>query len=192
MIELDRYDIFKERKKSLKELSIDDSDPENIQYMTDSEIKAIDFDKVKDFYESNLELIGGVASSVDAISHTQDSIVFIEFKNGNMKNEKAKVKVKIRDSLLIFGDITDKTISYTREKVEFVLVYNEDKNPLPNQYTRDIPFSPSRMFISKQIAQLGKTEFVLFDLEKFKKLYFKDVHTYSQEEFKEYAMKLIE
>ena len=34
--------------------------------------------------------------------------------------------------------------------------------------------------------KLLKKEFIRFDLEKFKKLYFYDVHTYSKEEFEEY------
>ena len=102
-------------------------------------------------------------ASVDAISCTEDDIAFIEFKNGAVNNR--NVKDKIRDSLLIFCDITKKNIEYTRRKAEFVLVYNEAKNPLPNQYTKSIIQSaPSRTFISKYLAQKGKNEFILFDL----------------------------
>lgn len=183
MINLDDYPLFL-IKSSLRELSRDASDENNIQYMTASEAQAIDFDGVKERYEHDLGLIGEHASSVDAILTTPESIVFIEFKNGNMKAEKAKVKTKLRDSLLIFGDITEKTITYTRQKVDYILVYNEQKNPLPNQLTRHVEQDvPSRRFIAKHIAQKGKQEFILYDLERFKKLYFREVHTYTQHEF---------
>lgn len=192
MIELDKYDIFRKNKRSLKELSKDNSVPANIQYMTTSEVQAIDFDRVKSIYEDNLGLKGDHASSVDAISQTQDKIIFIEFKNGKMKSEIRKVKEKLRDSVLLFGDIVEKTISYTRENAEFVLVYNEEKNPLPNQLTKGIvQEAPSRTAISKMLAQKGKQEFILYDLERYKKLYFKDIHTYTEEEFEEYARNLL-
>jgi len=190
MINLNNYELFQKRA-TLKELSKDTTDPNNTQYMTNSGKNAIDFDKVKETYESRLGLTGKHASSVDAITHTSDSIVFIEFKNGNMKNEKAKVKEKLRDSLLVFGGITDKTISYAREKIDYVLVYNEHKNPLPNQLTRDIvQESPSRTAIAKHIAQKGKEEFILFDLERFKRLYFREVHTFTETEFESFTEKL--
>lgn len=44
MIKLDDYDIFRENKKSLRELSKDDSDPNDVQYMTDVPMDAVDFD----------------------------------------------------------------------------------------------------------------------------------------------------
>ena len=43
------------------------------------------------------------------------------------KVEKPKVKSKIKDSLLIFGEITDSTIADTRKEIEFILVYNEER-----------------------------------------------------------------
>lgn len=186
MINLDEYEIF-QLKDSLKELSKDTTDSSHVQYMTNSDRVAVDFDRVKERYENKLGLCNEHASSVDAILCTKESIVFIEFKNGRMKNEKTKVKEKLRDSLLIFGAITERTIQYTREKVDFILVYNETKNPLPNQLTRGrVQDSDSRTAIAKHIAQKAGEEFVLFDLEKFKKLYFRRVHTFTETEFEHY------
>ena len=132
MISLNDYELFR-TQKSLKELSIDDSDADNIQYMTNSQLSAVDFDIAKRTYVNSLGLSEEQADSVDALLQTNDSIAFIEFKNGKMNNEKRKVKDKIKDSLLLFSAITGKTISYTRQKADFVLVYNVEKNPLPNQ-----------------------------------------------------------
>ena len=65
------------------------------------------------------------AASVDALVVKGDVIVFIEFKNGKVNNR--NVKDKIRDSLLIFNDITEKNLTYTRNKAELIVVYNEER-----------------------------------------------------------------
>ncbi len=45
---------------------------------------------------------------------------------------------------MIFCDITKKDASYTRSNIDFVLVYNESANPLPNQISKGfIQDSPS-------------------------------------------------
>lgn len=102
MIEWKKYKIFKENVSTLKEISKDDSDPKNIQYMTESMNPAINFDDVKTQYANNLELSEEVVSSVDGIFESSECLIFVEFKNGKMQGEKSKVKDKIRDSLLMF------------------------------------------------------------------------------------------
>ncbi|WP_107839677.1 hypothetical protein [Metasolibacillus meyeri] len=133
MINIEDFPIFQNNLLSLKELSKDDGDKNNIIYMTNSEVLAVDFDQVKTQYTNELGLSEEVASSCDAITYHANHITFVEFKNGNMKNAKANVKSKIKDSLLIFCDITNTKIIDTREKVDFILVYNQEKNPASNQ-----------------------------------------------------------
>lgn len=189
MIDWKKYRIFGDNISNLKEISKDDSDIENIEYMTDSLKEAVNFDKVKTIYTNELKLSEENASSVDGIFEVSDRLIFIEFKNGNMKNQKRSVKDKIRDSLLIFCDITEKQVKDTREELEFILVYNIEKNPIPNQLINkeiEVQESMSRVNIAKYFTGKAKKEFIRFDLEKFKKLYFYDVHTYSKEEFEEY------
>ena len=187
MIDWKSYKIFTDNISNLKELSIDDSDKDNIHYMTDSLKEAVDFDTVKASYANDLDLSEECASSVDGIFKNSNNLVFVEFKNGNMKGEKRKVKDKIRDSLLIFGHITGVHIADTREWLEFVLVYNIEKNPMPNQVQREsVRESYSRVEIAKHFSKKAKEEFIRFGLERFKTLYFKEVHTYSEEEFEEY------
>jgi len=189
MIDWKKYRIFGDNISTLKEISKDDSDAENIEYMTDSLKEAIDFDAVKTTYTNELKLSEENASSVDGIFEVADHLFFIEFKNGNMKNQKRSVKDKIRDSLLIFCDITGKQVKDTREELEFILVYNIEKNPIPNQLVKketELQESMSRINIAKYFSGKGKKEFIRFDLEKFKELYFYDIHTYSKEEFEKY------
>lgn len=192
MINLDDCDLFRENKDTLKELSKDDHDEREqstIEYMTESDFRAVDFDEVKKIYANGLGHSENDLNSVDGLAHTDTELVFIEFKNGKVENK--NVKDKIRDSLLIFCDKTGTNISYTRQNMDFILVYNEQKNRLPNQYTKGMmQRSDSRSFITKRFVQLAREEIVLFGLERFKSLYFKDVHTYTQEEFEEYIPKL--
>lgn len=193
MIDWKKYKIFSDNASNLKEISKDDSDKENIHYMTESLKEAVDFDAVKTNYANVLKLSEECASSVDGLFEATECLVFIEFKNGKMKGEKQKVKEKVRDSLLIFCDITGKHIADTREWSEFILVYNIDKNPMPNQVKKEaVQESYSRVEIAKHFSNKAKKEFIRFDLEKFKTLYFKEVHTYSEDEFQDYLKKRVE
>lgn len=93
--------------------------------------------------------------------------------------------------MLIFCDIINKDISFTRNNIVFILVYNGEKNPLPNQIKKQVSDeSSSRVEIGRHIAQKAKKEFILFDLERFQTLYFKKVHTYTTEQFEEYLKTL--
>lgn len=192
MIDLDTYEIFRVNKTTLKETSKDASERESVQYMTDSPIEVVDFDKVKRHYANHLHLSEECAASVDALVKTEENLLMIEFKNGKVNNR--NVKDKVRDSLLFFCDITGKNISYTRENLEFIVVYNQEKNPLPNQLkkqtARTIQDSPSREAIGKYFLKKGNEEFIRFDLERYKRLYFREVHTYSPEEFDEYMKEI--
>lgn len=187
MNDLLSYDVFSQNISNIKDVSKDDSNPKNIIYMSESLKEVIDFDQVKTLYTNDLGLSEEVANSFDALALDDEFFAFIEFKNGKMKNEKQSVKNKIRDSLLIFCDITKKDISFTRNNMVFILVYNGDKNPLPNQLQDE---SSSRVGIGRHMAQKAKKEFVLFDLKRFERLYFKKVHTYTTEQFKEYLKTL--
>ena len=193
MINLDDYDLFRDNKGTLKELSKDDSGNQTSTpvYMTESNLLAVDFDEVKRLYTNAQGHSEDHAFSVDALSHTDTEVTFIEFKNGKVNNK--NVKDKIRDSLLMFCDITKTTLCDTRQYVDFILVYNEGRNPLPNQVTRGfVQPSESRLSIAQTLAKLGKQEFVGFDLERFKGLYFKNVHTYTQEQFEAFIPSLRE
>lgn len=192
MINLDEYPLFRDNKDTLKELSKDDhddNDVSSIEYMTESDFCAVDFDKVKQVYANSFGHSEDDVFSVDGLSHTDTELVFIEFKNGKVNNK--NVNDKIRDRLLVFCDVTDTNVSYTRQNMDFILVYNENKNPPPNQVTKGIvQDSKSRLSIAQCLAHLGKKEFLRFGLERFEKLYFKAVHTYSQGEFEKFIPKL--
>ena len=188
MINTSDYELLNIKKISLRDASFD---PSNDEYMTNSDIEVINFDTVKTLYTNKLNLSEEVAKSFDALLLEPQQPIFIEFKNGKMKNEKNAVKNKIRDSLLMFCDITKTDISFTRENMDFILVYNEEKNPLPNQLKQEttkpnVSEMTNRVKIGEFFASKASVEFILFDLERFQKLYFRKVKTLTQSQFEEY------
>lgn len=185
MIDILKYDIFSNNLSALKELSKDTSDKNDIKYMTESSLEAVNFDHVKTEYVNNLGLSEELARSIDALAFINNETVFIEFKNGNMQNEKQSIKHKVKDSLLILCDIIKSNISYTRHEINFILVYNKEKNSRSHKES-------SKAMISNHIMEQANAEKIKFGLEVFKDIYFKEVHTYSEAEFEEYLCKNVE
>ena len=189
------YDV--KFKTTLMEASEDDK---NGEYMTQSTEKVIDFDKVKEEYIKNIHPKVTPASN-DVLMKIDDKIYFIEFKNGNItKKEIYNVKRKIFESLLIFSDITGETISFTRENVNYILVYNGEKS---KKYIEHIIEERQKCNLNKleddeiqesvafdeftsQMAKLANYHMDIFGLDKqFSKMYFKSVKTYDIDEFNE-------
>lgn len=184
MINLIDYGIFKNHVCTLKDTSFD---TENSEYMIDSTIDVVNFDGVKTEYANKLDHSNEDAASVDAIVCTKDRIFFIEFKNGLITDKQRKqLKYKVQDSLLIFGDIVGITVSNTRKFLEFILVYNKEKNPVSHQKLKAMGKEPSRTSIGKYISELAGEEFIQFGLGRYKSLYFKNVHTYTVKEFQKF------
>ncbi len=180
MINIKEFPIFTRSICSLKETSKDENDS-TIEYLSESLAKVINFDKVKQEYTSELEHSEDGAKSVDAISLCGEDLYFIEFKNGKIETaERKNIRQKISDSLLLFCDITKKNISYTRNNINFILVYNYEKN---KNKCKNIQPSLSREKIIKTLSSKSKQDIIYFDLEKVKSLYFKEVFTYTIEEF---------
>ena len=191
MINVQNYIEFKDCMSTLKEASKDDNDKNNIRYMINDTRDVVDFDMVKTKYANKLGLSEEVAKSADALYDGKNKDVFIEFKNGNMANQKSAVRDKVRNSLLLFGDITGRSISYTRNSAEFVLVYNEKKNTDIKRVKKSfVQNSESRDKIAGVVHRYAKEEFVRFGMEIFKGLFFRDVHTYTVKEFSEYLFKV--
>lgn len=88
---------------------------------------------------------------------------------------------KIYDSLLIFNDIVGENISFCRKNLYFILVYNEGKNSCESD--RVGQQDSSKAIISKYVHNKAKKKFVRFGLDRFEKIYFKEVFTYTEYEF---------
>lgn len=185
MTNANEIEIFNRNISTFKSTSQDDNDG-NIFYMTESTIAVINFDNVKNDYIRGMQL-SNIPCSNDALYiGTEETLTFVEFKNGIMKREKIyDVYYKIYDSLLILGDILNKSISYYREHLNFILVYNEEKNPdCKDIGTSEVQEAPSKIAIGRYfIERKAKKKFIRFGLDRFEKIYFKEVFTYNEIEF---------
>lgn len=200
MIDIYEHAFFQNCKCTLKETSKNDAKKDDIKYMTESTLPAINFDKAKENYIKDMKLSSTPLSN-DALLLINGELIFIEFKDGYMKNEIYKVKRKIFESLLIVLDVFDKTIKYSRDHISYILVYNEQVNEkYINSIIEDRKMEDAKKLeknevlestafnlLSKTISNYANYHMDIFGLEKqFKKLYFKDVHTYSKEEFENF------
>ena len=166
-------------EKTLEETSCD-----NDQCMTNSQIKVICFDDfVRKEYCPKRKLIGALSSN-DVLYCYEDKYVFIEFKNGKLiknNDEIRKLEKKNIDSIFILLDLTKDNFDELTEKTDYILVAN---------------FSNSERNDKKLLDNLLKTvkieERLRAGLRNFKGYCFKNVHTYSKEEFEEKFVKKME
>lgn len=192
MLQLNRYKIFNANVDTLHNLSVDNSTPPREEFVTGSQLLAVDFDHVKDEYTRNLHITNESSDSVDALINIRGVSTFVEFRNGKIV-EKKKIRNKARDSLLILCDIANKHIGYTRQYMNFILVYNAAKNPMTTDERQMIsedyglePGNGSLEYICRQLTKLSNKKFVRFGLELLQTMYFKDVYTFTKKEFEVY------
>lgn len=185
MIDLDKENLFLESMDTLKNTSAVDAHKE---YLSNSNLNVINFDKVKDSYCSILKYYSKAKlHSNDAlyIDKSKSKFIFIEFKNGKLEGKGLKdVQLKISESLLMFNDIINENLSFDRENVNYILVYNKEKN---------LVFEAQRTSsLSKFNNLLAKNAGKRFCINGFDRYFyfFHDVKTINQEEFKEIELKL--
>lgn len=143
--------ILKNSTDTLENISYDNI---NDEYITNSQKIAIDFDEVKNLYNSENSDTFELKSN-DALYIDKNNIhYFIEFKNGNLlsitKNNnqnnilyvntkydiKQKLQLKIYDSWFILSDIEyssrikyiSNMFSFSKNHIVYILVYNFKKN----------------------------------------------------------------
>ena len=194
MIDLSSYTIFSSNLATLQSTSLDDT---NGQTMTNSQRLVTNFDHVKNAYIRS-HSFGDSLKSVDALfTDNGGNLVFVEFKNGFLsKAEQYSLFKKLYDSILILLDITSESFPSIRNQLKFVLVYNSTANASNKdpdllhkmEFTNGI--SPSYDYIAKSISSLARTEYICFGLKPFYQYCFKEVHTYTPEEFDNYLKTL--
>lgn len=170
---------YENYKSTLKEISKDTSSKTSPVFMVDFYDEVIDYDKfIEDYFLYSHCECKGPPPSVDGLCKIDDTWCFIEFKNGKInQKEKRGIHSKIGHSLLILLKNENIQISETCEDILFILVYNEEKNS-------GTILSPSEKYMKKFILDRANKQIIRYDLEKYKKIYFKDVFTFTQDEFK--------
>lgn len=191
MIKISQHLLFNTNQSTLRSTSEDNSTGSEC-FMTQSDITVVSFDNVKKEYVRNLGLTEIPKSNDALVIDSDDKATFIEFKNGCInRNDVYDLRKKIYDSLLIFSDITGFGISKMRTNMDYILVYNEEKNPDACDNNKvdpsaNIQHSVSRTAIGKQVFKRAKDHFVQFGLGVFEKYCFSNVYTYTVREFEQY------
>lgn len=122
-------DGFKECLQPLREIS---RDSQNNNIMMDSPDRFYSFDKIAQcIYKGQNK-----PKSPDMIIFKNDSVIFVEFKNGKIhSSDKDKIKLKaIEGGFIVFHKVISKYKNVTFEEIfklkkSYVLVYNIEKKP---------------------------------------------------------------
>ena len=162
----DSFSEFNETKETVKDISYDES---NDEYMSESELEAYNFDKVKEKFSNKYDI--KPPKSVDGLMLQYEKLIFLEFKNGNI-DSKAKKEIcdKIFCSFLVLLTILDGKVSDLKNKLKFILIYNKDKN---GDINIDINLSKD--------ANLPECK--QFDLSGYSKLYFFQADIFDKDKF---------
>jgi len=186
------FDGLLNERETLANLSKDDNSGKSV---TQSSVRAINFDKVKELYADRCGVfpfeneVGNkyYPSSVDAVVERREKVYFIEFKYGVINNQDLHDKAK--DSLLIYENLCDKPVD--PRNCEFIVAYNGDSKGKPEDHRKDVlPASKNRHIIAKRVLKKSGKELIQFDCNDLK-LFFGDVHTYDDEEFDMFLQKMI-
>ena len=174
-------DVLKNNLCTMKRASRDDT---NRDYMCDSLLSVIHFDRLPNEY-SRGKGWSGVPKSNDALYiDASGNWYFIEFKNGRVNKD--DIYRKIYDSLIMLWEkkiVPD--IDFVRNNVSYILVYN-------GKIYGKIQDAPSRTATYNYLYKLSEKEERLFEIEKFEKYLFYETHTYTKELFKEKFINLKE
>lgn len=175
----DYIDGYEDVIETVSEMSKDQDVP-----FVESDFKGINFDKITAQYFLNNRIGDATGKKKNKGSYpckSNDSVVeyknmdyFVEFKN-SMYPRKKELYGKIRDSMLVYLDIIDEKLSYARENVGYILVFQKDKGF--NIYENDL------INLAKQKMEYASIR------TNCKGLYFKDVLFMSAEEFKKFVCK---
>ena len=164
---------------TLEKTSEDDNKSTSDRYMTSCKQTVVNIDKFKDDFVKNMSLTS-VPKSCDALYMTsQKKFFMIEFKNGKIEAKKNyEINMKILESLHMLSEVFSETIAFMRDNMYFILVYNENIVHGQVQYE-----NTGIRRISGPVFKRARIREIRFGLHRFKKLYFKDVFTYSKAEF---------
>lgn len=181
--------IFQKCRSSLKETSKDTSSG-NDEYMVQSSMEVIDFDKVKDEFVE-LNNIEEAMKSMDALFVSESSnsstcdvkFFFIEFKSGFIdKSKQYEILQKMYDSLIIFSHITNLSVKEICAKSTSILVYDKRKNP-DTASRNGVEESESYDKLARAVLKNAGQPFIKFGFAKYKNFLFKEIFTYTLEDF---------
>ena len=178
---------------TLSNTSLDDHCSNRMQheYMTKSNLPVYDLDMLKTKYFETLSCCEEACSADALFVDNAGKGIIIEFKNGHISSKEAfGVLKKAYDSTIVLADLCNFHVSSAREELDFVLVYNKNKNYDESwsggKRASDEP-KRERHFdaIQDQVSKLAKTRIDRFGLKKLEGYLFRNVYTYTESEFEQ-------
>ena len=174
-------------KSTLKATS---KDKEHNEYMVNITDMVVSFDNYMDKYVDGINSIHGCKpKSCDALLEKDDARrILIEFKNGKLDSKvKDEVRHKMTASCLCLLDTLDEKVDYAREKFDFILVYNEQKNPCDLDEGKlepgEVQASNSLASLQSGIASAAHQPVTMPEFEFYEGLWFRKVRTFPAEMF---------
>ena len=164
---------------TLREASYDRT---NNAYLTNLSYLVYDFDKIKEQYVKEISQALTTCTisfrSNDALYIKNNTLIFIEFKNGNIAShlKKEEVRSKISESLLILTDILDAQLHEIRKDCYYILVYNRQNNPI-FETQRNTPINQ----IGTYLARLSNTNHLINGFDRYR-VFFHEVYTINESE----------
>ncbi len=174
---------------TLKRISFDLA---NQNYMTQSGRMAFQFDQAihgiwrmaKSEHADLAELYTSTPAVCDALLMLPQENVLIEFKNGRMpKKTVVNIHQKIHDSVQVYAHLTGRTIAENCGHLVWILVYNAEKNHSP-----DCCYEPE--ILPDTASEVSGDERIYCGLGQYQGRYFREVHTYSAQEFESWLRTL--
>lgn len=153
--------------------------------------EVVNFDKVtKAYVKSDRVLLQKFGpKSVDGLFKVkEDEYVFVEFKNGKLKE---KIWPELRDkayhSVMLLTDICNVSCSWVRTHVSYVVVYNDKKvgnvEDLEVEFQGVISNSPSYGVVSSTFNSFADLDNPAFDLKLLQNFVFVHVYSLSASQF---------
>ena len=156
-------------------------------FMVNSRGKCINFDKLTYEYCKAINNGRYTLDSVDSLIKINCRYIYIEFKNGIIEKEDIiKIKSKLRSSLILCSILFDCSCRPTNENDEFILVYNLNKNRDEFQ-NKNYTHSDSISNFASKMFSLSKEEYVRFGLKDFVDLFGLKAHTFTSDQFENWA-----
>lgn len=178
------FDNFKDTLKNTS------WDKQNNVYMTELTKYVINFDKFQEAFFKRFNK--PVMCSMDALIKIKEEWYFIEFKNGKIDGKQKKnISRKVGHSIISFLENINEDISYCRNNVNFILVYNRKNNSVRNNQllSDDYQLSEKRENLKTHLPGAAKNKYIpFFQMNRYQEVYFKSVFTYSQKEFDDFVL----
>lgn len=174
MIDLTQSNPLTKYKSTLKGTSKEQNES---VYMTECSYAVVNFDSVKK--KSCNHKFCDLRSN-DALllpPSPTNKFVFIEFKNGHIEETDAITQIteKIYESLLLFNEIVQENLTFDKNNVVYILVYNEDDN--------------GKFSEASHLAELAGEQYIIPNLKRYQRLFF-NFQTLNKIEFKKITNEL--